>query len=85
MPQIPILPPQPSYTIHTNQAAITSRAPTQTADFLEAEESTDSDNNDNRLSWQAFSGKGKKITGTRTTKVPAKKKNKPQDTVTHLR
>jgi hypothetical protein len=36
MPQIPILPQQPYYTIHTSQAA-TSSAPTQTAEFSEAE------------------------------------------------
>jgi hypothetical protein len=52
MPQIPILPQQPNYAIHISQAA-TSRAPTQTADFAEAEESTDSGDNDDRLSWQA--------------------------------
>jgi hypothetical protein len=34
-----------NYTIHTSQAATTSRA-TQTADFSEAEESTDSDDNE---------------------------------------
>jgi hypothetical protein len=36
MPQIPILPQQLNYIIHTFQAATTSRAPTQTADFSEA-------------------------------------------------
>jgi hypothetical protein len=54
MPQIPILPQQPNCTIHISQAATTSRAPTQAADFseAEAEESTVSGDNDDRLSWQ---------------------------------
>jgi hypothetical protein len=50
IPQIPILPQQPNYTIDTSQAATSSRASTQTADFSEAEESTDSDVNNDRLS-----------------------------------
>jgi hypothetical protein len=50
MPQIPTLPQQFNYTMQTAHAATTSRAP-----FLEAEESMDSDDNDNRLSWQAVS------------------------------
>jgi hypothetical protein len=33
----------PATTIHTSQAATTSRVPTQTTDFSEAEESIDSD------------------------------------------
>jgi hypothetical protein len=68
---------------HTSQAATPSRAPTQTADFSEAEESTDSDENDDRLSWQAVSGRGKKRTGLRTIKVPKMKKNKPQKENNH--
>jgi hypothetical protein len=83
MPQIPILPQQPHYTIHRSQAATTSKAPTQTADFSEAEESTDSDDNDDWLSWQAVSRRGKKRTGPRTTKVPTMKKNKMQETNNH--
>jgi hypothetical protein len=53
MPQIPILPQQPNYTIHTFQVAKIGRAPTQTSDFSEAEENTGSGGNDVRLSWQA--------------------------------
>jgi hypothetical protein len=82
-PQIPILPQQPNYTIHTPQTATTSPAPTQTADFSEAEASTDSDDNDDRLSWQEVSGRGKKRTGPRTTEVPIIKKNKLQETNSH--
>jgi hypothetical protein len=59
MPQIPILPQQPHYTIHISQAATTSRAPTQTADFSEEEESTDSYDKDYWLFWQEVSGRGK--------------------------
>jgi hypothetical protein len=70
MPQIPILPQQPNYTIHTSQAATISRVPTQTADFSEAEGSIDSDDNYDRLTWQEVSGRGKKRTRPRTTKVP---------------
>jgi hypothetical protein len=40
MPQISILPENPNYTLHT----------TQKADFSGAEKSTDSDDNDDRLS-----------------------------------
>jgi hypothetical protein len=83
MPQIPILPQKPNYTIHTSQAATTSRAKTQTADFSEAGESTGTDENDDRISWQAVSGRGKKRTSTRTTKLPTMKKNKPQETNNH--
>jgi hypothetical protein len=82
MPQIPILPQQSNYTIHTSQAA-TSRAPIQTSHFSEAEESTDSDDNDDWLSWQAVSGRSKKRTGPRTKRVPIMKKNKPQETNNH--
>jgi hypothetical protein len=86
MPQIPILPQEPNYIVHTFQAATTSSAPTQTADFSEAEESTDSDDNDDRLSWQAVSGRGKKRTGPSTTKVPTMKKNKSEEqTINQLR
>jgi hypothetical protein len=74
MPQIPILPQQHNYSVHTSQAATTSRAATQTADFSEAGESTDSNYNDER---------GKKRTGPRTTKLPTMKKNKPQETDNH--
>jgi hypothetical protein len=80
VPQIPILPQQSNYTIHTSQAATTSSALTQTADFSEAEESTDSDNNDDRLSWQAVSGRGKKRPRPKTTEVPTIKKKTPQGT-----
>jgi hypothetical protein len=83
MPQIHILPQQPNYTIHISQAAITSRAPTQTADFSEGEESTDSDDSDHRLSWQKVSIRGRKRTGPRTAKVPTLKKNEPQETNNH--
>jgi hypothetical protein len=74
MPQIPILLQQPSYTIHTSLAA------TQTADFSEAEESTDSDDNDDRLSWQKVGRRGKKRASRKTTGVSTLKKNKPQGT-----
>jgi hypothetical protein len=77
MPQIPKLPHQPNDTIHTSQAATT-----QTVDFSEAEKTTVSDEND-RLSGQEVSGRGKKRTGPRTTKVPTVKKNKPQETNNH--
>jgi hypothetical protein len=82
MSQIPILPQQPNFTIHTSQAATTSRAPAQIAEFSEAEGSTDDENYD-RPFWQAVSGKGKKRTGPRTTKVPTTKKNKLQGTNNH--
>jgi hypothetical protein len=54
-----------------------------TADFSEAEESTDSNDNDDRLSWQAVSGRGKKRKCPRTTKVLTMKKNKQQETITN--
>jgi hypothetical protein len=60
MPQIPIIPQQPNCTIRTSQAATTNRAPTQTADFPETEESIDRDDNDDWISWQKVSGRGKK-------------------------
>jgi hypothetical protein len=82
MPQIPIVPQQSCYTIHTSPAA-TSRALTQTADFSEAEESTGSDDKDGRLFWQAVSGRGEKRTDITTTKVPTIKKNKLQATSNH--
>jgi hypothetical protein len=56
--QISILPQQSNYTIHIAQE-ITNRS-TQTADFSEAKGSTDSDDNDDQLSWQAVRGRGKK-------------------------
>jgi hypothetical protein len=83
MLQIPTLLQQLNYTIHRSQAATTSRAPTQTADFSEAEESTHSDDNDEHPSWQAVNGRGKKRTGPRTTIVPTIKKNKLQETNNH--
>jgi hypothetical protein len=83
VPQIPILPQQPNYTIQPSQAVTTSRATAQTADFSEAEESTDSDENDDRLSWQEVSGRDKKRTGPRTIKVPTTEKNKHQETNNH--
>jgi hypothetical protein len=49
-----------------------------TTSFSEAEVSMDGDDNDDRLSWQAFSARGKKRTRPRTTKVPTMKKNKLQ-------
>jgi hypothetical protein len=77
MSQIPILPQQPNYTsTHPTQQQ-------QTADFSEAEESTDRDENDDRLSWQAISGRGKKRTGPRITKLPTMKKNKQQEPNNH--
>jgi hypothetical protein len=78
MPQIPTLPQQSNYTIHTSQAATTSRA-----QFSEAEKSMDSDDNDDWLSWQAVSARGKKRTSPRTTKVPTMKKNRLQETNNH--
>jgi hypothetical protein len=83
VPQIPILPQQSNYTIHTSKAATTSRAPTQTADFSQAGESTGSDDNVDRLSWQAVSARGKKRTGPRTTEVPTMQKNKLQERNNH--
>jgi hypothetical protein len=56
-PQIPALPQETNYDMQTAHAATTSRAP-----FSEAEESMDSDDNDDRLSWQAVSARGKKRT-----------------------
>jgi hypothetical protein len=56
MPQIPALPQETNYAMETAHAA-TSRAP-----FSEAEESMDSDGNDDRLSGQAVSARGKKRT-----------------------
>jgi hypothetical protein len=86
MPQIPILPLQLNYTIHTSLAETTNRAPTQTADFSEGEKSTDSNANGHRLSWQVDSGRGRKIAGPRTTEVPTVKKNKLQEQpTTHLK
>jgi hypothetical protein len=58
--QISILSQQPNYTVHTSQASTTSRVPTQTADFSEVEEITDSDENDDRLPWQEIRGSGRK-------------------------
>jgi hypothetical protein len=67
-------------TLHTSQAATTSRAPTQTTDFSEAEESTDSHESDDRLSWQEVSGRGKKRASPQTTGVSIFKKKTPQGT-----
>jgi hypothetical protein len=78
MPQILTLPQQSNYTIHTSQAATISRVP-----FSEAEESMNSDDNDDRLSWQAVSGRGKKRTRPRTTKLPTMKKNTLEETNNH--
>jgi hypothetical protein len=61
--------------MQTVHAATTSRAP-----FSEAEESMDSDDNDDRLSCQRVSARGKKRTRPRTTKVPTMKRNKLQET-----
>jgi hypothetical protein len=83
MPQIPIVAQHPNYTIRTSQAATRSRKPILTADFSEGEESTHSDDNDGQLSWQAVSGRGKKRTGPRTTKVLTMKKNMLQETHNH--
>jgi hypothetical protein len=83
MPQIPILPKQSNYTIHISQAATTSRTPTQRVEFSEAEENTDSDDNDDRPSWQAISRRRRKRIGPRTTKVPTMQKNKLQQTKNH--
>jgi hypothetical protein len=74
MPQMPTLPQESNYAMETSHAA-TSRA----------EESIDSDDNDDRLSWQAVNARGNKRTCPRTTKVPTMKKNKLQETITHLR
>jgi hypothetical protein len=57
MPQIPALPQQSNYAMHTSHAATTNRAP-----FSEAEESMGSEDNDDRLSWQVVSARGKKRT-----------------------
>jgi hypothetical protein len=50
----------------------------QTADFSEAAESTDSGDNDYRLSWQKVSGRGKKRASPNTIGVSTLRKNKPQ-------
>jgi hypothetical protein len=80
MPQIPILPQQHNYVyiLHTSQAE-TSRAPTQTAHFPRAEESTDNHDNDDGLSWLAVSGRGKRKRH-RSTKVTTVMKNHLQET-----
>jgi hypothetical protein len=85
MSQISILLQQSNYTIHTSQAGITSRTSTQRTDFSEAEESTDSNDNDGWLSWQAVRGRYKKGRRPRTTKVPTMKKNKQKETNSHPR
>jgi hypothetical protein len=77
-PQTPALPQETNYAMQTAHAATTSRAP-----FSDAEESMDSDDNNDRLSWQAVSARGKKRTRPRTTKVPTMKKNKLQETNDH--
>jgi hypothetical protein len=77
MPQIPTLPQQSNYAMQTSHAA-TSRAP-----FSETEESMDSDDKDDRLSWRAVRARGKKRTRPRTTKVPTMKNNKLQGTNNH--
>jgi hypothetical protein len=61
----------------------TAHAATSRAPFSEAEESMDSDDNDDWLSWQAVSRRGKTRTDHRTTKVPTMKKNKLQETNSH--
>jgi hypothetical protein len=43
----------------------------------------DSDDNDDRLSWQAVRGRGKKRTRPRKTKVPTMEKNMLQETNNH--
>jgi hypothetical protein len=83
MKQISIQPQQPCYKIDISQVATTNRALTPMTDFSETEEGTKSDDNDDRLSWQEVSERGKKRTSSRTTKVPTMKKNKPQDTNNH--
>jgi hypothetical protein len=55
----------------------------QTADFSGTEESTDSDDNGDRLSWQAVSRSGKRSAGPRATKVPTMKENKLKQTNIH--
>jgi hypothetical protein len=57
-------------------------ASTQTADFSEAEESTDSDGNDDRISWKEVSRRGMKKKNTRT-KNCQHKENKLQETNNH--
>jgi hypothetical protein len=64
--------------LQTAHAATTNKAP-----FSEAEESMDSDDNDDRLSWQAVSARVKKRPRPRATKVPTMKKNKLQETNDH--
>jgi hypothetical protein len=76
MLQISILPQQPNYTIHISQAATTNRAETQRADFSVAERSTDSDDNDDRLSGLEVSGSCKKRTGSRTISDNNEKKTR---------
>jgi hypothetical protein len=76
-PQIPALPQETNYAMQTAHAA-TSRAP-----FSEAEESMDSDDNDDRPSWQAVSARGKKRTCPRIIKVPTMEKNKLKETNDH--
>jgi hypothetical protein len=49
-----------TYNIHISQIATPNRAPTQAADFSQAEESSDTNENEDWLSWQTVSGSGKK-------------------------
>jgi hypothetical protein len=77
-PQIPGLPQESNYTMQKAHAATTSRAP-----FSEAEKSIYSDDNDDRLYWEAVSARGRKKTRPRTTKVPTMEKNKLQETIDH--
>jgi hypothetical protein len=57
-------------TIYTSEAAATN---VETADFSEAEDSTDSGDDDDRLSWQDLSKRGCKRTSPRATRVPTMK------------
>jgi hypothetical protein len=68
------IPQQPNYTTHTSQVEPTDIELIPTVDFSETEESTKSDNSDDRLSSKEVSGRGKKRTGPRTTKVPTMKR-----------
>jgi hypothetical protein len=59
---------------------------TETASrLLRSRRSTNSDDNNDLLSWQALSGRSKERTGPRTTKVPRMKKTTPQETTTKVR
>jgi hypothetical protein len=71
-PQIPTLPQNSNYAIHTDPYIPSSND--KQSSILRSRRNMD--DNDDRLSWQAVSARGKKRTRPRTTKVPTIKKNK---------